>query len=99
MAKTGCAACHTAPTKNHKAGEQCDQCHQPGTKFVFVHSSAGDCAKCHKAPGGKHSTDPNCKGCHTPATWAFSHPRRGLGEHNYKSFAVREVPSSELRQA
>jgi nitrate/TMAO reductase-like tetraheme cytochrome c subunit len=71
QAKMKCALCHKAPHEV-KPGE-CSDCHNPGPKFVFVHSTDPACAKCHKAPA-KHFAG-ECASCHKAGkTWTFSHP-------------------------
>lgn len=73
LARTGCPACHVAPTKPpHKQGQDCSICHKPGTKFTFAHPSAGECAECHEP---KHADFGTCTICHRKpgVNWAFTH--------------------------
>ena len=78
MKATGCRACHGPP---HKERGECSQCHQPGTKFAFVHPSADvDCTQCHKV-SDDHPPVANgkpCIQCHQPkGSFNFQHPAQG----------------------
>ncbi|HET6352585.1 MAG TPA: NapC/NirT family cytochrome c [Coriobacteriia bacterium] len=100
MAKTGCKACHRAPTSKHQFSGDCATCHQPGETFAFAHPTSGDCSQCHKAPGGKHPSDKNCVACHSKSgsSWAFTH-RGNTGEHKYTSFACTKCHPGSYEKA
>ncbi|MBI5232339.1 MAG: NapC/NirT family cytochrome c [Coriobacteriales bacterium] len=75
MARSHCPTCHTHPARNHPKNNDCNVCHDPGPRFVFMHPPNPDCAPCHALPKTEHPNNTDCTLCHRfKSKWAFIHP-------------------------